>query len=292
VPSKLLDPTLDITFKLLLLRNPVLLRDMIESVVKLPAPIAELIILNPEIPKEFPADKSIALDIRVRLHNGHQIDLEMQSTIPPGTRGRFLYYWARGFTDLLAAGDDYTLLKSCISVLWFKEPLLRGTQFHSIFHLSEDTSREVFSDLIEFHVLELPKLHLATADRQARLEKWARFLRARTTEELEAVANEDPIMTAAKHTLEELSDDPNAQRLARDREISVLMHRHLLAASAEEGEARGEARGLLIAIRSLCSVLGIALDPAKVERLSTLDTEQLSALVHALEVERRWPEGF
>ena len=88
---KLLDPTIDIVFKLLLLRRQELLRDMIEAVLNLPLPIQDMEVQNPEIPKDFPGDKSVVLDIRVRLHNGQQIDLEMQSTVPPGTRARFLY---------------------------------------------------------------------------------------------------------------------------------------------------------------------------------------------------------
>src|SRR5512145_3018443 len=79
VCTKLLDPTLDVVFKLLLQRNPALLRDMIEAVVVLDAPIRELVVLNPEIPPDVPADKSVVLDIRVRLDNGYEIDLEMQS---------------------------------------------------------------------------------------------------------------------------------------------------------------------------------------------------------------------
>ncbi len=46
---------------------------MIESVLNLPESIPDLEVLNPEIPKDFPADKSVVLDIRVRLHNGEQI---------------------------------------------------------------------------------------------------------------------------------------------------------------------------------------------------------------------------
>ena len=51
--TKLLDPTLDIVFKLLMVRKQELLRDMIESVVTLPSPISELEIQNPQIPKGF-----------------------------------------------------------------------------------------------------------------------------------------------------------------------------------------------------------------------------------------------
>lgn len=237
MPSQLLDPTLDITFKILLLRNPDLLRDMIEAVLNLKSAIAGVNVLNPEIPREFPADKNIMLDIRARLHDGRQIDLEMQSTFPPGTQARFLYYWAKAFADSIVAGEAYTELRSCVSILWFKAAVLRSPGFHSVFHLSEDESRELFSRHIEFHVLELPKLHLASQRRQAKLERWARFLRARTEEELEVLAQEDPTMTAAKHALEELSSDPEAQRLARDRETAVLMHRHLLASSRNDGQS-------------------------------------------------------
>ena len=53
--SKLLDPTLDIVFKLLMVRKQELLRDMIESVVTLSSPISELEIQNPQIPQDCPA---------------------------------------------------------------------------------------------------------------------------------------------------------------------------------------------------------------------------------------------
>jgi len=41
--------------------TPELLRDMIEAVLNPPTPIESVEILNPEIPKDFPNDKGIAL---------------------------------------------------------------------------------------------------------------------------------------------------------------------------------------------------------------------------------------
>ena len=296
---KLLDPTIDIVFKLLLLRRQELLRDMIEAVLNLPLPIQDLVVQNPEIPKEFPGDKSVVLDIRIRLHNGHQIDLEMQSTVPPGTRARFLYYWAKAYADSIAMGEDYTLLRPCISILWFKEPVLQSSRFHSIFHLSEDHSRETFASDIEFHVLELPKLRLADAGRQVNLDRWARFLRAQTTEELEDLAREDAIMTTAKDTLQELSSDPVAQRLAWERETAVLMHRHLINSSLEQGReegrevgrVEGRAEGFIVAVHLACEMLGIEIDAEKEQMLASLTCEQLAAHVEHLKTERRWPDG-
>jgi predicted transposase/invertase (TIGR01784 family) len=292
VTVKFLDPTLDIVFKMLLLRNQALLRDMIEAVLNLAEPIQDLVVLNPEIPKDFPADKGVALDIRVRLHNGHQIDLEMQSTVPPGRRARFLYYWAKVFTDSLSRGDIYEDLLPCISILWFKESLLEGARFHSTFHLLEDHSGDLFTPEIEFHVLELPKLSLAITDRQANLERWARFFRAQTVEEFQELAREDAIMTTAKDALQELSQDPESQRVARERETAVLMHRHTIAASLKQGREEGREEGLRVAVRALCDVLGVEIDATKEQRLASLNFEQLGNLVQQLKAERRWPDQF
>ena len=99
-------------------------------------------------------------------------------------------------------------------------------------------------------------------------------------------------MNTARNTLERLSLDPEAQRLAEERETALLMHQHYLASAFEAGEARGEARAQKVTIRTLCRVLDITLEAAKTQKLEDLDPTQLSALIHTLETERRWPESF
>jgi hypothetical protein len=256
VPVKYLDPTLDIVFKLLLVRSPELLRDMIEAVLNPPTPIESVEILNPEIPRDYPADKGIALDLRLRLENGHLIDLEMQSTVPEGIHARFVYYWAKIFAGSLKAGGDYTSLRPTISIL------------------------------------ELPHLRLASADRRAKLERWARFLAAQTPDEFEALANEDPTMNTARNALERLSSDPEAQRLAEERETAQLVHQHYMASASEAGEARGKLGERRETVRVACELLGIEIDEARESLLSSLDLDRLSLLVQKLKTERRWPEGL
>ena len=53
MPSNLLYPALDSTFKLVLIRNPPLLRYMIESALDLPSTIQEPTNQNPEIPRDY-----------------------------------------------------------------------------------------------------------------------------------------------------------------------------------------------------------------------------------------------
>ncbi|HEY5962224.1 MAG TPA: Rpn family recombination-promoting nuclease/putative transposase [Polyangiaceae bacterium] len=290
----LLDPTSDIVFKLLLIRNQHLLRDMIEAVLAPRVLAGDLLVTNPEIPKEFPVDKSIFLDIRAQFRDGEEVDLEMQSITLPGARARFLYYWAKTYSEGIACGDDYTVLHPCISILWFKEPTLEGARFHSVFRLSDERDREVFCPNIEFHVLELPKLHLAPSGKQAKLEQWARFLRARSVVELEELAREDAVMNVAKDALCTLSSDAEARRLARERERTTVAHRHTMGACRAEGKAEGEAQGraaaLRVALGTLCRVLGIELDEARSIQVSNYDTDQLAALMNHIELERRWPD--
>jgi hypothetical protein len=72
------------------------------------------------------------------------------------------------------------------------------------------------------YVLELPHLHLAPHSLEPKLERWARFLKARSSEELDMLAQEDPNINIARDTLERLSSEPETRRLAEERERLLL----------------------------------------------------------------------
>ncbi len=109
--------------------------------------------------------------------------------------------------------------------------------------MSEDTTRERFSPDLEIHTLELRKLHLLSRSDNPKLYRWSRFLVANSDEEFEALAQEDPDMADAKHTLEEISSDPDVRARAYERETALRAHYHTIAAEREAGEAAGEVRG-------------------------------------------------
>jgi hypothetical protein len=121
--------------------------------------------------------------------------------------------------------------------------LLSSQQFHGIFHLSEDTTRERFCPDIEFHTLELKKLHLLSATDHPALARWSRFLAAETIDELTRLATEDPVMDTAKKTLEQLSQDPEVARRAYDRETALNGYHIIIDAERREALLRGKAEG-------------------------------------------------
>lgn len=62
-------------------------------------------------------------------------------------------------TEQIKEGEDYSEIKKCIHIGVLDFELFKDTSgFYSSFHLMEDKRHTVYSDKIEFHVIELPKL--------------------------------------------------------------------------------------------------------------------------------------
>ena len=237
-----LDPKLDVVFKMLLTRNEPLLRAMIEAVLTLPGPITSLQVLNPELPKEQMDDKSVVLDVRVAMAGHGVVDIEMQTRMLLGTTSRFLYYWAREYANQLAAGDSYTTLHPVYSVLWLGDNLHADTPFHSRYRGAEATKGRLFSDNLQIHTLELKKVAELPASNQDADVDWGRFLTA-TDEERRVLAIRSPIMKTAVDALTNLSLDPEAQRIAWERDRNERGWRHMMGSARQAGHEDGHKEG-------------------------------------------------
>jgi predicted transposase/invertase (TIGR01784 family) len=243
---KRLDPTLDIVFWMLFgeERNRALLISLLNAVLRPIVPIEEVEVLHAQPERASVDDKSIALDVRVRLVNREQIDVEMQSQWREAQRERGLYYWARLYSGQLNRGQDYASLRRCVVVAITNYTELEEPRFHSIFRLRSDHSSAVLSDHLELHYVQLP--HLAEAleqnDEHA-LVLWGKFFAAVNDEELERLADESPMLKQAKDALDRLSDDPKARERAEMREMALLSYEMQLTAAREAALARGLAEG-------------------------------------------------
>ena len=59
----------------------------------------------------------------------------------------------------------------------------------------------------------------------------------------------------------------------------------------EQGKQLGIEQGLRVAVRDLCELLQIPLDPSQEHTLTTLDADGLERLRHTLKTTRAWPQG-
>ena len=118
---------------------------------------------------------------------------------------------------------------------------------------------------------------------------WGRFLAAQTEQELKELAMTDPIFDKAKSALEVLSADPEAQDLARRRELALWETRRQEALAREEGRAEGEAIGLGQAVLTACELLGIEINAQRQAEIDSLEADGLAKLLASLRQDRRWP---
>ena len=105
--ARSLDPKIDVIFKLLFVaaENRRALIDLLSAVLKPRYPIAEVTILNPEIPKRQLDDKGTILDILVKLGNGQLINVEMQVAHHAYLVARANDYAARVYAAMLERGQ-------------------------------------------------------------------------------------------------------------------------------------------------------------------------------------------
>ena len=248
-----LDPTLDVVFKMLFAdeKNKPLLISLLTAVLLPESPIQDVHILNPEIPKDFAMEKGVILDIFLKLQNESQINVEMQSTNFHNIVPRTLFYWAKTFTQQLSSGNSqvYTLLKptSCIMFLDFIQFQETPNQLHSSFELKETNSGLPLSPLLKLHFIELPKLkkHAPKLDsKNPDITLWAKFLTFKNEEDLEKLAMTHPIIKQAKDALVEISSKKANRIAAESRKKALLDYKSGLYDAKAEGKEEGKAEGL------------------------------------------------
>jgi len=114
----------------------------------------------------------------------------MQNARQPTQPERALYYWAKMYLSGLQRGQGYEDLRPCIGIWLLGYRQLPGERSHTILKLRDIDGHADFSEHLELHTVELPKLPKCEGQwPRGSLEAWGRFLGARglsVTEEQKA----------------------------------------------------------------------------------------------------------
>ena len=158
-------------------------------------------ILNPFLEKDALSDKMSVLDVKARTEAGVLVDIEIQLQNRRNMEQRTLFYWAKLFQGQSSEGDSYRALHKAVTVNVLDFDYLATERCHSTFHLHEDVTGLMLTDLLEVHFVELRKLKAHSAALGRHLARWMLFLTTKTREGLEALAMEEPAMQKALTTL-------------------------------------------------------------------------------------------
>lgn len=137
--------------------------------------VVDVSLKNPYLGPRHETDKSLVLDILTTDKTGRLFNIQMQTSIPSGLQLRLACYDARLLADQLSSGDHYKELRPAIVICVLTKTLLHHhDRLHSAILLRDETG-EVFSDVLQVHLLELTKLtvtreNLASA---TPIDRWA-----------------------------------------------------------------------------------------------------------------------
>ena len=162
--------------------------------------------------------------------------------------------------------------------------MFEDEEYYSSFHFWSDQGRKIYSDKIEIHTLELPKL--AKYDYpETELLQWLQFINAETKEEFEMAAGKSEYIKKAYEDLNRISADEEKRLEYEERERAIRDHQYFSTVYKETGLKEGRKEGRKQATVELLQEMGME----KVDvRAKMQEKFQLSAKEAEQDVERYW----
>ncbi len=155
-----------------------------------------------------------------------------------------LFYLGKMFTDQLKPGENYQKLEKCIHIGILNFTMFDDDEYYSRFHFWSDKGRKLYSDKVEIHTLELPKL--AKHDYpETELLKWLQFINAETEEEFEMAAEKSEYIRKAYEDLNRISADEEKRLEYEERQRVIRDHEYFSTVYKNTGLKEGRAQGLI-----------------------------------------------
>mgnify|MGYP002511243799 FL=1 len=209
-----------------------------------PEEIKETRILNTYLQKIHEDDKQGILDVRILMNNDTEIDTEIQLSELKVWADRALFYLSKMYTEQIKQGQTYDVFKKCVNISILNFTLFpKETEFYSCFHIREDTRYFIYTDKMEFHVIELPKLPEEIRENSSDIELWAKFINAERKEELEMIATKNSYIASAYEQLQIISQDKEKRLEYEAREKAILDYNQAMKEAKETGWEAGREIG-------------------------------------------------
>ena len=240
----LMKPKIDFAFKEIMANEKARI-GFLSAVLKIrPEGIKETRILNTYLQKVHEDDKQGILDVRILMNNDTEIDTEIQLSELKVWADRALFYLSKMYTEQIKQGQSYDVFKKCVNISILNFTLFpKETEFYSCFHIREDTRNFLYTDKMEFHVIELPKLPEEIKENSSDIELWAKFINAERKEELEMIATKNPYIESAYQQLQIISQDKEKRLEYEAREKAIRDYNQAMKEAKETGREIGRMEG-------------------------------------------------
>lgn len=234
---KLLNPKTDIVFQWLF-SNPNITKGLISSLID--EKITDIEIdLNKQVLGESITDKTGILDLRAKINNTIECEIEMQMLYSKNFIPRLLYYWARLYSKQLKRGNNYNELHKtiCIAIINQDIPYLQELKAHTKWQIREEKNKtKILTENLEIHIIEIQKaIKEYDKDRKNKILQWMMFLNEPGSMEVDRIMEKNEEIKEAKVTLRELSEEESKQQIAELREKYILDTKDIFETGIEKG---------------------------------------------------------
>ena len=204
-------PKRDIVFKKLFGErgNEFLLKSLLEALLDIK--IENLVLdVSTELPPNYVEGKGCRVDVRTKLSDGTEVNIEMQMDKSGYSDKRCLHYWSRMYANQLKSGDYYKDLKKTICIWIINDTLMPEFQdFQSDWKIIDEkhgiTAR--FNDL-EFHIIELKKFREDDTIKPSKKNFWLWFIDHTNEEMINMACMSSEEIAAAKKEYERIIQMP------------------------------------------------------------------------------------
>ena len=279
-------PTVDFTFKRIFgnPKNTTCLKSLLEAILNID--VHDLKINNSEILKSSLEEKGVRLDVLATIGNYQRVNIEIQVNNEGNIDKRSLYHTARLITGQDILGKDYIILVPVISIflldfIWFKDLI----DFHHPFVLKNKFSNlPMFQkeEVLEIHLVEIPKSDESHAAASPRLKKWMTFFKTKNDQVLEELKMTDNAFEHAVSELEYAKMKPKERALYEAQlafisdQVSGLNHAERVG--IEKGKAEGKAEGMAATLKRLVTKKFGSLSPDLSDIINKMSISELDFL--------------
>ena len=123
----------------------------------------------------------------------------------------------------------------------------------------EDTRHTLYTDKIEFHVVELSKLPKELKEDSSDILLWAKFINAEQKEEFDMLAEKNPYIQSAYEQLQVISQDDKKRMEYEAREKAIRDYNYLMSSAEKKGIRKGQLQNMVFLVKNGILTLDIAM---------------------------------
>ena len=198
---------------------------------------------NTILERDLYDDKLGILDIRAKVNNAVDVNIEMQLVDERNIEKRIVFYLSKMYTQNLKKSHNYSELNKCISILFIDfelEKLKEIPKYLTKWNIREEKyGKIILTDVLEFYIIEMPKINKYSSVNTL-LDTWVKFISNSGEFDME---NADESIKKAKEVLDEISEDEHEQYLAHLREKYIFQVQGIEEAGFDKGMAKGIENG-------------------------------------------------